>query len=162
MRMYVVNRANSILDSERLLIIIIQFNVIEATMVQNSSIMGHQKSQYSMSLGVRVSERVQSRRTSERCEWVVRANEWVVWVSSASEWCERTSERCEWAVQANGLATGPVLKPWFLALFNYRAHAQNDKNYPFEAKYLHTRLYELHTYAHAFHTREWWAVLFYF
>ena len=68
MRMYVVKRANSILDSERLLMIIIQFNVIEATMVQNSSIMGHQKSQYSMSLGVRVSERVQSRRTSEQCE----------------------------------------------------------------------------------------------
>ena len=48
MRMNVVNRANSILDSERLLSIIIQFNVIEASMVQNSSIMGHQKSQYSM------------------------------------------------------------------------------------------------------------------
>ena len=116
--MYVENCENS-----EQLHIIIQFNVIEATMVPNSLILGHQKSQYSMSLGVRKSERVQGRQTSERCEWAVRAH--------------------KWAVQANGLVTGPVLKPRFWALFNYRAHAQNDENCPFEAKYLHTRLYDV-------------------
>ena len=61
--MYVENCENS-----EQLHIIIQFNVIEATMVPNSLILGHQKSQYSMSLGVRKRERVQGRQTSERCK----------------------------------------------------------------------------------------------
>ena len=80
-----------------MLIIIIQFNAIEATMVQNRLILGHQKSQYPMSLGVRMSEgasaverAVQSRKTSVLCEQTSGGSERV---SGASERDSGASER---------------------------------------------------------------------